>query len=292
MRPHQWVKNLFVLAPLLFGKHLGDPMAVKRALLACAVFCLMSSALYICNDAIDAANDREHPEKRHRPIASGALPMLVALPGSLVLLVIAFWGAVTLGGLFTLMAGAYLVLMLGYCVSFKRVIILDGMVIATGFVLRVVSGAAAVGVSPTHWLIVCAFLLALYLAFAKRRQELLTLSGAAQQHRRVLGEYSVGYLDQVNAILIGATIVCYTLYTVAPETVANFGTDGLSYGTVFVIYGLLRYMALTQNPAKGGNPGRLLLSDAPLLLAVAGWAIFNALVIYRSSVVAVWESLR
>jgi hypothetical protein len=130
------------------------------------------------------------------------------------------------------------------------------------------------------------------LAFAKRRQELLTHSGAAQQHRRVLGEYSVGYLDQVNAILIGATIVCYTLYTVAPETVANFGTDGLSYGTVFVIYGLLRYMALTQNPAIGGNPGRLLLSDAPLLLAVAGWAIFNALVIYRSSVVAVWESLR
>ncbi|MGH9901511.1 MAG: UbiA prenyltransferase family protein, partial [Pyrinomonadaceae bacterium] len=190
-----------------------------------------------------------------------------------------------------LLAVTYFVMTLGYCVTLKRVMILDCMIIAAGFVLRVASGAVAAGVRPTHWLIVCAFLLALYLAFAKRRQELLVLSASATSHRRVLGDYSVAYLEQVNNILIGATMVCYALYTVAPETVARFGTDKLIYGTVFVVYGLLRYMALTRNPSNGGNPSKMLVKDRPLLLTVLCWAVYNALVIYHSSLPALWQLL-
>jgi 4-hydroxybenzoate polyprenyltransferase len=290
MRPYQWVKNLFVLAPLLFGRKLGDPGALADVALAFCCFCAMSSSLYILNDIIDAATDRAHPEKKSRPIASGALPFRISLPGAAFLLIGSLFIANTVNRPFLLVAVAYWVLMLGYSFILKHAIVLDAMIIAAGFVLRVVGGAIAVGVAPTHWLVVCAFLLALYLAFAKRRQELLLLSEEALQHRRVLCEYTIPYLEQVNTILIGATAVCYALYTIAPETVARFGTDKLIYGTGFVIYGLLRYLALIQKPANGGNPSRLLMRDKPLLIAIAGWTLYNTLVIYHEFVLSLLRS--
>jgi 4-hydroxybenzoate polyprenyltransferase len=281
MRPHQWVKNLFVFAPLLFGMKLGEPGSVLRALAASGSFCLLSSGLYLVNDIVDAEADRAHPEKRLRPIASGALSTRVTIFVTLLLLAAAFGVAFALGIRFGLLALTYCVVTLGYCLAFKQAIVLDGMLIATGFVLRVVGGAVAVDVAPTHWLIVCAFLLALFLAFSKRRQELLMLSTDAEQHRSVLGQYTVSYLDRANNILLGATIVCYALYTVAPETIQKFGTDKLIYGSAFVIYGLLRYLALLQDASNGGNPSKMLFKDKPLLVAVVGWAIYNVLVIYR-----------
>jgi 4-hydroxybenzoate polyprenyltransferase len=198
------------------------------------------------------------------------------------MLSLSLWLAIGLGSSFLVVMGIYFILMIGYCVILKQLIVLDAMTIASGFVLRVVGGAIAVQVKPTHWLIACAFLLALYLAFAKRRQELLTLSDSETRHRQVLDSYTVSYLDQVNNILIGATVVCYALYTVAPETVARFETDSLIYGTIFVIYGLLRYMALIQDPTNGGDPSKMLMKDRPLLLAVICWVIYNAAVIYGS----------
>ena len=214
-----------------------------------------------------------HPTKRLRPIPSGALPIRAAIIGSVPLLFAALFIAWKLDSRFLLLIGVYWVSMICYCLGLKRAIVLDAMTIAFGFVLRVVGGAVAVQVVPTHWLIACAFLLALFLAFAKRRQELLTLSSLAGQHRQVLSTYTISFLDQVNNILIGATIVCYALYTVAPETVARFGTDALVYGTVFVIYGLFRYMALIQNPVNGGDPGKLLLKDKPMLAAIFCWGV-------------------
>lgn len=289
MRPHQWTKNLFVLAPLLFGQKLGDAAAVGMALLAFVVFCLIASALYIINDIADAEADRAHPEKCFRPIASGELTVPLAVLAAIMLLASAFGVGALIGWQFLALAIGYGVMTFGYSFAVKHIVILDCMTIASGFVLRVVGGAAAVKVTPTHWLIVCAFLLALYLAFAKRRQELLLLSGAASEHRQVLGQYSVAYLEQVNNILVGATIVCYTLYTVAPETVARFGTDKLIYGSVFVVYGMLRYMVLTHKTENGGNPSKVLISDLPLMLAILGWGLFNGLVIYRGALAALWE---
>ncbi len=291
MRPHQWVKNLFIFAPLLFAGKLTDPIAIGQSLAAFAVFCGLASGLYIFNDWIDVEEDRAHPEKCLRPISSGLLPVPIALFGSAVLVGAAFWIAFTLDLKFFFIAALYFILTLSYCLALKKMMVLDCMTIAAGFVLRVVGGAFAVGVVATHWLIVCAFLLALFLAFTKRRQELLILTDHAAEHRQVLDQYSINYLEQVNSILIGATIVCYALYTVAPETVEKFGTNNLIYGTIFVIYGMLRYMALIKNPSKGGNPSQMLLHDRPLLLTVIGWAIYNAIIIYRLASKEFWMNL-
>jgi 4-hydroxybenzoate polyprenyltransferase len=287
MRPHQWVKNLFIFAPLLFGRRLTDLTATANSLQAFIAFCLLASALYIFNDWIDAEEDRSHPEKCDRPISSGLLPVPVALVASFVLAGTAFSLSALIGLNFLLLAALYVVLTLSYCLALKRMIVLDAMTISAGFVIRIVGGAVAISVIPSHWLIVCAFLLALFLAFTKRRQELLILSDNAADHREVLNQYSVPYLDQVNNILISAVIVCYALYTVAPETVERFGTTSLIYGTVFVIYGMLRYMMLIKNPEHGGNPSRMLFNDKPLLLTVIGWAIYNAVVIYHLT----WKEL-
>lgn len=283
MRPHQWVKNLFILAPLLFGKRMTDISAVMSALMAFVVFCLLASAVYIFNDLQDAKDDAAHPEKRNRPISSGALPTSLAKIWAAVLVLVAGGLGAMLGWTFFSICVLYALIMIAYCLLLKRMIVLDAMTIATGFVLRVVAGAVAVNVVTTHWLIACTFLLALFLAFAKRRQELLSLSDEAAGHRRVLGSYSVEYLEQVNIIVIGAAIVCYALYTVAPETIDKFGTDSLIYGTVFVMYGMLRYLALVSDPKKGGNPSKMLLGDVPLMLTIAGWAGYNALVLYREN---------
>jgi 4-hydroxybenzoate polyprenyltransferase len=282
IRPHQWIKNLFVLAPLLFGRKLTDVNALWNAGLGLTAFCLLSSAVYIFNDWWDAEDDRAHPEKRNRPISSGALSVPIALSTAAALLGAGLVVGLLVGKTFAAICLIYALLMAGYCVWLKQAIVLDAMTIAAGFVLRVVGGAFAVGVAATHWLIACTFLLALFLAFSKRRQELLSLEESATSHRAVLGNYSLTYLDSVINIVIGAAIVCYALYTVAPETVARFGTDALVYGTVFVMYGMLRYLALINDRSNGGNPSKLLLTDLPLLLTLAGWAIYNAAVIYRA----------
>lgn len=281
MRPHQWAKNLFVFAPLLFGRKLADFHAVGSALAAFTVFSLLASGLYVINDCVDAEEDRRHPEKCLRPVSSGLLPVKLAITGAIVLISSALTTAYFIGSQFFLVAVMYFLLTVAYCFWLKKIAVLDCMTIATGFVLRVIGGAIAVNVVATHWLIVCAFLLALFLAFTKRRQEILTLSGGASNHRTVLKEYSVEYLGQINNILIGAAIVCYALYTVAPETVEKFGSDKMIYGTIFVIYGMFRYLSLIKIAENGGNPSKMLLHDKPLLLAVVGWAVYNAIIIYQ-----------
>jgi 4-hydroxybenzoate polyprenyltransferase len=280
MRPHQWLKNLFILAPILFGKKLTETAAIGNSLLAFAVFCLLASSLYIFNDWIDAEEDRTHPEKCNRPISSGLLPVPIALITALILAITAFSLTSIVGMNFFLISALYVILTLSYCLVLKKIIVLDAMTISAGFVIRIVGGAIAISVTPSHWLIMCAFLLALFLTFTKRRQELLVLSTHASDHRKVLDEYSVEYLGRVNNILIGASIVCYALYTVAPETINKFNTDSLIYGTVFVVYGMLRYLILIEKPSNGGNPTKMLFQDTPLLLTVLAWAFFNAIIIY------------
>ncbi len=288
MRPHQWIKNLFVLAPLIFGQKLWEVSAVMQACLACASFCLLSAGLYLLNDSVDAARDRAHPHKRRRPIASGQVSVAMALWSAAALWLIGLGLAWTLGAEFLLVAACYGGLMIAYSLALKDIHLLEAMVVAAGFVLRVVAGAIAVGVVPSAWLIVCTYLLALYLVFAKRRHELLQLCGAAAEHRKVLHGYSVAFLDQVNTILVATAIICYAIYTLSPQTVANFGTESLVYGTVFVIFGLLRYLARLQQSQNGADPSRVLITDMPLLAAVFAWAVFNMIVIYRGSLSALF----
>jgi 4-hydroxybenzoate polyprenyltransferase len=296
MRPRQWVKNAFVLAPLVFGRRLTDPAAVADGLLAMAAFCLLAGALYIVNDWIDAPRDRLHPQKRRRPIASGALPVPTALAGAAAAALLALGISFRLGAEFLLVAGAYAGLTLLYSMFLKTVVIVDVMAIAAGFVLRVLGGAVAIGVEASHWLLICAFVLALFLGFAKRRQELLQANDGAPAQRQVLGEYSVGLLEQIKLVLMGTAVVCYMFYAVAPETVARFGTDKLLYGTVFVFYGLMRYLLLLGRPGAGENPGDVVFRDRPLTVAVAGWVLYNTAVIYGGAMRELlrnwWESLR
>jgi 4-hydroxybenzoate polyprenyltransferase len=279
MRPKQWTKNLFVLAPLLFGRKLGQPEAILAALAAAACFCLLAGALYVCNDIIDAPADRLHPEKRRRPVASGALGPPAAFGGAVAVVLAACWIAASLGRQFCSLAAAYAALSLAYSLALKRIVIVDVMAIAAGFVLRVAAGAAAVEVQTSHWLIICTFVLALFLGFSKRRQELLRGPGASAQ-RGVLGEYSVRMLEQINLVLAGTAVVCYMIYAVAPETVSRFGTDKLLYGTVFVFYGLMRYLLLLERPEAREQPEEMFLGDRPLLAAVFGWALYNSAVLY------------
>jgi len=296
MRPRQWVKNAFVLAPLVFGRRLTDPAAVADGLLAMAAFCLLAGASYIVNDWIDAPRDRLHPQKRRRPIASGALPVPTALAGAAAAALLALGISFRLGAEFLLVAGAYAGLTLLYSMFLKTVVIVDVMAIAAGFVLRVLGGAVAIGVEVSHWLLICAFVLALFLGFAKRRQELLQANDGAPAQRQVLGEYSVGLLEQIKLVLMGTAVVCYMFYAVAPETVARFGTDKLLYGTVFVFYGLMRYLLLLGRPGAGENPGDVVFRDRPLTVAVAGWVLYNTAVIYGGAMRELlrnwWESLR
>jgi decaprenyl-phosphate phosphoribosyltransferase len=281
MRPSQWIKNGFVFAPLVFSSRLMSPYFALREILACVAFCLTASAIYLWNDALDWKSDLAHPEKKTRPIPSGQLSAALAVAAGSVLLAMGVGAAVALGPKTGLLLAAYAGINILYSLWLKHVAIVDLMSIASGFVLRVVAGSAAILVEPSHWLLMCTFLLALFLGIAKRRQELVLLAGDSSRHRRVLDDYSIPWLDQVGTIVSAAAIVSYALYTVAPETQARFKTDRLIYTLPFVIYGILRYLQLVRDGDRTGNPTGALLTDKKLLICLAGWIVTCAVIIYH-----------
>jgi 4-hydroxybenzoate polyprenyltransferase len=281
LRPHQWTKNLVVLAALGFSKHLLEGDAVVRAGAALIAFCLLSGTVYLVNDLADLERDRLHPVKRLRPLASGALGVgqaRVALASLLGLGLLASWA---LGPGFLLCALGYLALNLAYSLGLKSVVILDVLAIAIGFVLRAVAGALAIQVVFSDWLLVCTILLALFLALAKRRHELVTLPDAAS-HRESLAEYSPYLLDQMIAVVTASCLTAYAFYTLAPDTIAKYRTDRLAFTIPFVIYGIFRYLYLVHRKDQGGSPGDALLADRPLLMAVALWAVTVMLIVYTA----------
>ncbi|HLH42996.1 MAG TPA: decaprenyl-phosphate phosphoribosyltransferase [Bryobacteraceae bacterium] len=281
MRPAQWVKNGFVLVPLVFSAHLTDARLMMREAAAFAAFCLVASGIYLWNDCLDWKSDLEHPEKRTRPIPSGQLSAPLAAACGAALLALGVGSGLALGSSMGLLLAGYAAMNILYSLRLKHLAIVDLMSIAAGFVLRVVAGAAAIGVEASHWLLMCTFLLALFLGIAKRRQELVLLAGDSARHRKVLDDYTIGWLDQAGTVVSAATIVAYALYTVAPETQARFGTDRLIYTLPFVIYGMLRYLQLAHRGDRTGNPTGALLADKPLLVCLAGWVLACVGIIYR-----------
>jgi 4-hydroxybenzoate polyprenyltransferase len=281
LRPGQWTKNLVVFAGVLFGRRLFDSSAVIHAASAFTVFCALSGVVYLVNDIADRESDRQHPLKAKRPIASGALPVKVALVSAIVLCVLGLGGALLVGGGFAAVAVAYLLLQLAYSGALKNIVIIDVLTIAIGFVLRAVAGAEAVNVEISHWLLVCTILLALFIALAKRRHEIVLLAGGATSHRPILGEYSAYLLDQMIGVVTASTLISYIFYTISPETQAKFGTQWLGLTIPFPLYGIFRYLYLVHLREGGGSPADLLLTDRPLLACVALWALAVALIIYR-----------
>ena len=270
MRPHQWVKNLLVFAPLLFTQKRSEPGAWLVAVLAFATFCCAASAIYVVNDVADRAADRRHPTKRHRPIASGALPVPAAQGVLASLLVAAFALSLLVGrpqgqpfGLWPL---GYLVLNLLYSFWLKHVVVVDCMCIALGFQLRVHAGAAAIEVEASHWILLCTFFFALFLAFCKRYEEVGRQSQTDGHTRATMRDYSHPFLDMMIGPLAALSILSYALYTVSKETIDKHG-DVLIYTIPVVTYGVFRYLFLVYRKSEGGDPAKLLFRDLPLVIS-------------------------
>lgn len=283
MRPGQWVKNVLVFAPLLFALQALDPRAVARTLAAFALFCVASSAVYLVNDLLDRDQDRRHPLKRLRPIASGELAPAAAGAAAALLGAGALGGAALLDPRLALVLGAYLATNLAYARALKHVVIVDVMTISAGFVLRVVAGGVAAGVPLSTWLLLCTSLLALFLGFGKRRHELVLLEADAASHRPILAEYSPYFLDQMIAVVTTSTLVCYALYTMDPAVHEKLHTGRLPLTIPFVLYGIFRYLYLVHQKEGGGDPAQVVLADRPLLATILLWGgtVFSILYLWR-----------
>ncbi|MGA1198313.1 MAG: decaprenyl-phosphate phosphoribosyltransferase, partial [Candidatus Latescibacterota bacterium] len=232
------------------------------------------------NDIRDRKSDRNHPEKRHRPIASGALGVSTAFTMAMVLALIALWLAFGIQLYFGFILVIYMLFNIAYSLGLKNVVILDVMIIASGFLLRAIGGALAIEVAISSWFILCTMLLALFLGFVKRRQELTLLENQADQHRQSLKDYSAPFLDQVIAVVTSGSLLSYALYTMSPDVTEKLGAPYLSLTIPFVIYGLLRYLYLVYNKGQGGDTATTLLRDFPLQLACLLWVITLSAVLY------------
>jgi 4-hydroxybenzoate polyprenyltransferase len=268
MRPKQWVKNVFVLAAVVFDKQLTNLSALQNTVLTVIAFCLVSSAVYLVNDLVDIEKDRQHPTKRRRPLPSGRLSPKVALAAAIALplicIPVAFVFSVPLGAILT----TYLGLNLLYSFYLKHVVILDVMTIATGFVLRVAAGVVVIDVARfSPWLYVCMTLLALFLGVGKRRHELFTLGESANSHRASLEHYSLELIDQMSVVVTSAAIMAYSLYTFSAPNLPHLDGQPLMMLTIpFVLYGIFRYQYLIHVRKEGGTPEDIVLGDLPFMV--------------------------
>lgn len=279
LRPNQWIKNAFVLAALVFSKHLFDQSYVIRSGTAFVLFCLLSGAVYILNDILDLENDRLHPKKRYRPITSGKLGVRSAIAAALIIGLFVFCLGFWLNYQFGWVLLTYGVINLSYSFHLKNVVILDVLIISTGFLLRAIGGAFVIDVEISSWFILCTMLLSLFLGFGKRRAELILLDNAVG-HRRILKDYSPQFLDQTIAVVTASTLVTYALYTMSPEVIKKLETENLNLTIPFVLYGLLRYLFLIYNKRQGDNPTSTVLNDPSLLITGILWIFTLATVLY------------
>ena len=273
LRPTQWTKNAILLAAFIFGywdqsQQVELVPSLMRIIPGLLLFCLASSSIYLLNDVRDIESDRAHPTKRFRPIAAGLVSIPLALISALFLFTIVVTGAWFLSTRFLAVVLAYIILQVVYSLLLKKVALVDVFVIAGGFVLRAIAGAVVTNVSISPWLLLCTFLLALFLALCKRRHEKLIMPDGDTEHRANLEQYDTQLLNQLIAIVSSATIFSYTLYTLWPETVAKFGTSMLGFTIPFVMFGIFRYLDLVYRHEKGGRPEKILLTDIPLLVDI------------------------
>ena len=279
LRPKQWLKNGFVLAPVLFGGKASQLDSVLNAVLATAIFSALASGVYLLNDVYDREEDGRHPKKKNRPVASGRIPPHQAAGMGVSLAVTAIAGAWALDPRFGGIAIGYAGLNVLYTLRLKSVVLLDVFTIAGFFLLRLLAGAAVVDVRPSLWLLLCGGLLALFLGFTKRKSEIMALGGHVVHHRAVLVKYDRHLLDQISGVLLSVTVVSYIMFTLNSETALRIEGDALSYSVAFVLYGVFRYLYLTREDV-GGDAAETVLSDRPLLASVVAWALYCGWLLY------------
>jgi len=270
---------MFVFAGILFSGRLSVHSDLIVTLSAFAVFCFAASGVYLFNDVLDKKNDAKHPHKKFRPIASGAVPVWVAVFNNIILWLVAVFWSFNLGKTFALLIIAYIILHIMYTILLKKLVIWDLMAVATGFVLRAVGGAIVIGVEISSWLLVCTSLLSLFLITAKRRAELANVKNG-NESRPILKQYSIKYLDDLLLVLVASTITSYTLYVFSVETIEHIGSRGLGLTIPFVFYGLFRYLYLIMFSQSGENPEKVLFTDKAFLLNIIFWVISVVWVVY------------
>lgn len=275
LRPKQWLKNVFVLAALIFAKQIFNWSAVGQTVLALVIFCLLASAGYLINDLVDLEKDKFHPVKSKRPIPSGKIKPAAVIIYSLVLAAAGLFLAGFLGINFLVVALIYVFLHIFYTFFLKELVIIDLLMVAVFYVLRVIAGGVAINVYVSPWLLICTFFLALFIAVSKRRHELVLLQEEAYAHRTVLKEYTPQLLDQMLAMVTPATLVAYSLYTFTSGKSAN-----LIFTIPFVVYGLFRYLYLVFSRDEGGEPSEILINDLPLKISILLWAAGAVLIFY------------
>lgn len=281
LRPHQYVKNLFIFLPQFFGMQITNIALLGRTGLAFMAFSLMASAVYVYNDYHDREEDRKHPEKKNRPLASGSISPARAGGLAFALLVVAGVLFVVLGAKTLMVAGIYLTLNIAYTLVLKHVAIVDSFSVALGFVLRLSVGSAVTDIVLSKWIVLMTFLLALFLAFAKRRSDVLIYLESGQKSRKLVDGYSLQVLDSFMVIVASVVIVAYIMYTVSAEVVARAGTDNLYLTVAFVVLGIMRYLQIAIVQGGGGSPTQVFLKDRFIQLSVLGWAIANAIILYH-----------
>lgn len=280
MRPHQWVKNLFVLTPVVFAHKLTELATGGLAIAAFVMFCALSSAVYILNDIFDREKDRAHPLKCHRPIAAGRLPVPVALWAMGALVATSLVGAFLVTPVLAAIAGGYFLLNLAYSAILKHIVFVDLVVIALGFILRILAGAVAVDVEISPWLVLCTFLLALFLGLGKRKHELLVSGEDRAQRRRVLTQYRLPHLNMALNVTAAVTTFAYLAYTVSERAVQQFGTSKLVFTVPFIVFGLVRYMQILETHREEESPTDYIVKDVAFVANLGLWGLTVSLLIY------------
>jgi 4-hydroxybenzoate polyprenyltransferase len=280
MRPHQWIKNVLVLAPLIFAQKLFDLRDVISAMTAAVAFCAISSSAYALNDVIDRDADRAHPLKRYRPLARGDMRVSEALILALMLGATSIVLSARLGWAFVGIIALYVALQFAYSLALKDTMILDLIAVAVGFVLRAFAGGIAIHVEVSPWLIFVTFVLALFLVLARRRSELVAMGERGAVHRATLEMYTIRLVDHMVSITAGMTLLSYMIYTVSPEVAQKLHTTHLYLALPFAAYGVFRYLYLVVERDEGGDPASVLLSDRPLMVSVVLWIAMNIVLLY------------
>jgi len=286
LRPSQWLKNSFLFAPLIFSKHLFQVEYLWREILAFIGFCIISSVVYIVNDIADREADRLHPIKKNRPIASRMISVPWAIGTTILLLAVLIALVPRLNGPYWYAVIFYGVMNFAYSFWLKQIVLVDVFIIAAGFMVRVLAGVFAIEVVISSWLVLCSLFVSMFLAISKRRGELM-LNAATDsfEARPVLKEYDIAFIDQLMTIAASGMAISYALYTVAERTVTIFATENLIFTTVFVLFGIFRYIFLIRSRRSDDNPMHLLLSDIPLLINIFLWFIACVIVIYSHELI-------
>ncbi len=287
MRPHQWVKNLFCFLPLFFDRKVLDTEYLIPAIFAFLAYCFAASGIYCFNDIYDVEADRKHPKKCNRPIAKG----IISVPTAYSIMIILWFFAILISWLapYSIENGRiyvlsiiclYIIINIAYCIYLKRKPIVDVFTIAVGFVLRVLIGGLATGIWISHWIVLMTFLLALFLAFAKRRDDVIIYENSGIKARKNVDRYNTSFMNQAIGIVASITMVCYIMYTVSPEVIDRFGNPYIYLTSIFVLAGIIRYLQKTLVDEKSGSPTKVLLKDRFIQAVIVGWILSFAILLY------------